>query len=197
MARSGRPWLLLVVLLDTDVEVAPDFLSHCASSTRVGEHSRPADVVVLSQHRAQRAQPAAPVSSPSRCAPSIAERLAVGEVQGSAAITVGTCFESLGSLASDASAWRHLVSTSSNDDGRAWVRVRCTGVCLLWEPVVRFPVRLVAIGSAAVAPAGEPLAEEGLARAVGVLVGGGDSVSCRTRCSLRSRLLSPGESGGR
>ena len=39
--RSGKaPWLLLV-LLDTDVEVVPRFGNHCRSSTRVGGRSRP------------------------------------------------------------------------------------------------------------------------------------------------------------
>ena len=79
--RSGKaPWLLLV-LLDTDVEVVPRFGNHCRSSTRVGGRSRPPALCLL-QPRAQRAPPAVPVSSPSRCAPSIVERLDVGEIRG-------------------------------------------------------------------------------------------------------------------
>lgn len=74
--------LLRFVLLDTDDEVGPRFGNHCRSSTRVGGRSRPPALWCCYNLGAQRAPPAVPVSSPSRCAPSIVERLDVGEIRG-------------------------------------------------------------------------------------------------------------------
>ena len=51
-----------------------------AALALAGARDRPR--LVLLQPRAQRAPPAVPVSSPSRCAPSIVERLDVGEIRG-------------------------------------------------------------------------------------------------------------------
>ena len=78
--RSGlRAVVARLVLLNTDAEVAAGFRKPLRKQhSRWRASQRPA-VVVLSQDPARRVRPAAPVSSPSRCPPSITSRRAGGE----------------------------------------------------------------------------------------------------------------------